>query len=176
GRSDGTFGDPIRSAIHPAWGAPALAVADFSNDGRLDVFTFDWDYHDNYGIANVVLGNGNGRFSLWETLEFGTDYSGGLGTGDINRDGLTDVAIAAGHDPDTGEPYLTTLLNDGNWPSVAPALPGDYNRNGTVDAADYVVWRNTLGTSRPNYSGADGNGNGVVDQNDHAIWRAHFGQ
>ena len=176
GRGDGTFGDPIRSAIHPAWGAPALAVADFSNDGRLDVFTFDWDYHDNYGIANVLLGNGNGRFSLWETLEFGTDYSGALGTGDINRDGRTDVAIAAGHDPDTGEPYLTVLFNDGNWPSVEPALPGDYNRNGTVDAADYIVWRNTLGTSRPNYSGADGNGNGVVDQDDHTVWRAHFGQ
>ena len=26
------------------------------------------------------------------------------------------------------------------------ALPnGDYNQNGTVDAADYVVWRNTIG-------------------------------
>jgi hypothetical protein len=28
-----------------------------------------------------------------------------------------------------------------------PALPGDYNGDGTVDAADYVVWRKTLGTT-----------------------------
>jgi hypothetical protein len=176
GRGDGTFGDPIRSAIRSSWGAPALAVADFSNDGRLDVFTFDWDFHDNYSIANVLLGSANGRFSSWETLDFSTVWSGGLGTGDINLDGLTDVAIAAGHDPDTGVPFFTVLLNDGNWPTVMPALPGDFNRSGTVDAADYVVWRKTLGASRPNYSGADGNGNGVIDQDDHSVWRAHFGQ
>ena len=36
---------------------------------------------------------------------------------------------------------------------------GDYNLNGTVDAADYVVWRKTLGTSvAPPFSGADGDG------------------
>ena len=150
-----------------------MAVADFSNDGRLDVFTFDWDYHDNYGIANVLLGSGNGRFSLWETLEFGTDYSGGLGTGDINRDGLTDVAIAAGHDPDTGEPYLTALFNDGNWPSVEPALPGDYNRNGTVDAADYVVWRKNNGTTNALPNDPTGGTIGTAQYNQ---WHAHFGQ
>jgi hypothetical protein len=27
-----------------------------------------------------------------------------------------------------------------------PAAPGDYNGNGIVDAADYVVWRKTDGT------------------------------
>ena len=107
-----------------------------SSTGRLDVFTFDWDFHDNYSIANVLLGSGNGRFSSWETIEFGTDWSGRLGTGDINLDGLTDVAIAAGYDPDTGVPYHTVLFNDGDWPSVLPALPGDYNRNGTVDIGD----------------------------------------
>jgi hypothetical protein len=176
GRGDGTFGDPIRSAIRPSWGAPALAVADFSNDGRLDVFTFDWDFHDNYSIANVLVGSANGQFWSWETLDFGTNWSGGLGTGDINGDGLTDVAIAAGHDSDTGVPFFTVLLNDGDWPSVVPALPGDFNRDGAVDAADYVVWRNTLGASRPNYSGADGNGSGIVDQEDHAVWRANFGE
>ena len=26
-------------------------------------------------------------------------------------------------------------------------MPGDYNQNGVVDAADYVVWRNGLGTT-----------------------------
>jgi hypothetical protein len=176
GLGDDTFGDPIRSAIQPAWGAPALAVADFSNDGRLDVFTFDWDFHDNWGHANVLLGGGNGRFSLWETMQFGTVWFGWLGTGDIIRDGQTDVAIAAGYDPDTGVPYHTVLYNDGNWPSVVPALPGDFNRNGSVDVADYVVWRKTLGASRPNYSGADGNGSGVVDLDDHAVWRAQFGR
>ena len=38
---------------------------------------------------------------------------------------------------------------ENGWPSLsppAPALPGDYNNDGTVDAADYVVWRDTLGS------------------------------
>ena len=30
--------------------------------------------------------------------------------------------------------------------TVLSALPGDYNGNGTVDAADYTVWRNHLGS------------------------------
>lgn len=52
---------------------------------------------------------------------------------------------------------------------------GDYNRNGTVDAADYSVWRETLGTGVSIYSGADGNGNGTIDIGDYTVWNAHFG-
>jgi hypothetical protein len=58
-------------------------------------------------------------------------------------------------------------------------LGGDYNGNGVVDGADYVVWRETLGsTTDPR---ADGSGpstgvpNGIVDQFDYAFWRANFG-
>jgi hypothetical protein len=62
-------------------------------------------------------------------------------------------------------------------PVVMPALAGDYNQNGTVDAADYVVWRNTLRqTGLTPFSGADGDGDGMVDQDDHGVWRANFGK
>jgi hypothetical protein len=57
----------------------------------------------------------------------------------------------------------------------APALLGDYTRNGTVDAADFVLWRNTLGQSVSAYSGADGSGNGAVGGEDYDVWTAHFG-
>jgi hypothetical protein len=59
--------------------------------------------------------------------------------------------------------------------SPAPPLPGDYNLDNVVDAADYVVWRKVLGTSVARYSSADGDGNGLVDQADHGVWRSHFG-
>jgi hypothetical protein len=53
--------------------------------------------------------------------------------------------------------------------------PGDYNRDGIVDAADYVVWRRTLGQSGQDLA-ADGNSNNRVDTADFEVWRAHFGQ
>lgn len=52
-------------------------------------------------------------------------------------------------------------------------LAGDYNRDGAVDAADYVVWRNLNGSS--GYYAADGNGDHLVDELDHTYWRQHMG-
>jgi hypothetical protein len=45
---------------------------------------------------------------------------------------------------------------------IVTLIPGDYNHNRIVDAADYVVWRIGLGTK--------------YTQNDYNVWRAHFGQ
>jgi Dockerin type I domain len=56
-----------------------------------------------------------------------------------------------------------------------PLLPGDYNENGTVDAADSVIWRKMLGATVTPYSGADGNGDGLVSDLDYQVWRSHFG-
>jgi len=47
--------------------------------------------------------------------------------------------------------------------ALIPPPPGDYNTNGSVDAADYVVWRMS-----PNDFGGDPEG--------YTTWRAHFGQ
>ncbi len=51
--------------------------------------------------------------------------------------------------------------------------PGDYNADGTVDAADYVVWRNTLGSVDD--LRADGNGNEMIDAGDYDVWKSLFG-
>ena len=56
---------------------------------------------------------------------------------------------------------------------TSAVLPGDYNDNGTVDAADYVVWRDNLGApanTLPNDT--DG---GVISQAQYATWFANFG-
>jgi hypothetical protein len=58
--------------------------------------------------------------------------------------------------------------------AVVPALAGDYNANGIVDAADYIVWRKTLGQNGIGLA-ADGSGNAVVDQADYTVWRGNFG-
>ena len=54
-------------------------------------------------------------------------------------------------------------------------VEGDYNRNGVIDAGDYVVWRKTRNTSVTAWSGADGNGDGLVNDADLAIWRTNLG-
>jgi hypothetical protein len=54
-------------------------------------------------------------------------------------------------------------------------LRGDYNSNGTVDAADYTTWRNSLGASGPDLA-ADGNGDDQVDMVDFGVWKAHYGE
>jgi len=54
-----------------------------------------------------------------------------------------------------------------------PNLPGDYNDDGIVDAADYVVWRRASATGD---LVADGNGDGLVNAGDYNFWRLHFGE
>lgn len=55
------------------------------------------------------------------------------------------------------------------------ASDGDFNGDGQVDAADYVVWRNNLGAADD--SALNGNGDGVagVDQSDYLVWKNNFG-
>jgi len=52
---------------------------------------------------------------------------------------------------------------------------GDFNQDGVVDAADYVVWRDTLGQTGRGLA-ADGDGNGQIDAGDYDVWKIHFGQ
>jgi hypothetical protein len=67
----------------------------------------------------------------------------------------------------TSQLYATGVLS-----VVAPGLPGDYNQNGTVDAADYVLWRNNLGSGTA-LANDDTPG---VGPDDYTRWRARFGQ
>jgi hypothetical protein len=63
-----------------------------------------------------------------------------------------------------GSEYSVSLLDETlSVNSVNFSLPGDYNRDGTVDAADYVVWRNS-----PNNFGGDPAG--------YNTWRTNFGR
>jgi hypothetical protein len=57
--------------------------------------------------------------------------------------------------------------------SLVEPLTGDYNENGVVDAADYVVWRDKLGTmsSLPN----DDIG-GTIGDSHFTQWRDNFGR
>jgi autotransporter-associated beta strand protein len=61
--------------------------------------------------------------------------------------------------------------------SAITSSPGDFNDDGSVDAADYTIWRDNLsGTFNLNGNGNETGGSaGVVDQADYDLWRANFG-
>jgi hypothetical protein len=56
-------------------------------------------------------------------------------------------------------------------------LPGDYDFNGFVDAADDTVWQDKFWRSvfGPDDLRADGDANGVVNSDDYNFWKSHFG-
>jgi hypothetical protein len=55
---------------------------------------------------------------------------------------------------------------------------GDYNDNGVVDAADYTIWRDTLGSTSDLRANGDNMGAsaGLIDQADYDIWKMNFGE
>jgi hypothetical protein len=61
--------------------------------------------------------------------------------------------------PLSGLAWNVTTNNSGVLLTVGAPLQGDFNGNGVVDAADYVVWRNTGGTPAA-----------------YNLWRANFGK
>jgi hypothetical protein len=56
-----------------------------------------------------------------------------------------------------------------NYVSGGSGIEGDYNNNGVVDAADYVLWRK--GGPLQN----EGRSTGVNDTADYLFWRTRFG-
>jgi hypothetical protein len=60
---------------------------------------------------------------------------------------------------------------------LPPTLAGDYNGDGKVDAADYIVWRDTFGSTTDLRANGDNSGasQGVIDQADYLTWMQNFG-
>jgi hypothetical protein len=59
--------------------------------------------------------------------------------------------------------------------ALPSAAVGDFNADGVVDVADYIVWRKTLGQSGALLA-ADGDGDGLVGAGDYGVWMGHLGQ
>jgi hypothetical protein len=65
-------------------------------------------------------------------------------------------------------------------PQAAPApgsggLPGDYNGNGMIDAADYIVWRDAMTLGLSTLPNRNSEISGLVGDEDFNYWRDHFG-
>jgi hypothetical protein len=130
---------------------PTLAIdVDYYDLGSA-TFTLEYDSIGSgayKSAGSVMLGNKN----TWKQHTFSIDdaYFGN------RQNNGADFRISAG----VGTTFYLDLIQV-NAAQIVP-MTVDFNADGTVDAADYVVWRNGLGT---NYT-----------QNNYKAWRANFGR
>ena len=90
-----------------------------------------------------------------------------LAIGDISSTNFTTDAAKAGL---SVQFILAEALTGGG------AVGGDYNGDGSVNAADYTVWRNNLGANLVlTNENPDAGTPGVVDQEDYLYWKSQFG-
>lgn len=93
----------------------------------------------------------------------GNYWYGWIGIRITNEADATGEVVGYGYETQKGVPILA---GDVGTPA---GVPGDYNGNNVVDAADYTVWRD--GGPLLN----EGASPGVVDEEDYNFWKSHFG-
>jgi hypothetical protein len=87
---------------------------------------------------------------------------------------ITSAAPASFHSKEGNAAMAPRLVVDGLLEFETPAgLPGDYNGDHVVNAADYTVWRNLLGTNTMLTNETESLG--IVDEADYDAWKANFG-
>jgi len=124
-----------------------------------------------------VLGDAPLAGTLSVSLIDGFTPSGGntfkvlTASGELTSAGLTLGGPDAGlfsMNIDTANDWITLITSGG------AGLPGDYSGNGTVDAADYTIFRDNLGDNS-SVLGGNGSGAATVVQADYDLWKQNFG-
>jgi hypothetical protein len=118
-------------------------------------------------LHSLILAEDGSVFS------FGNNFLGQLGLGTT---GDTVPAPTPINTTNLGGQVISQLAAGGwfNLLLTEPALPGDFNQDGSVDAADYAVWRKSVGQTGAALA-ADGNQDHEIDADDYNVWRGHFG-
>jgi RHS repeat-associated protein len=163
--------DPSKQALVTIdSGAPNSLVSPLPATESSPSFTVSWSGQDDPG------GSGIASYNIYVS-----DDGGSLAT--FVSGATSTSAVFHGVPGHTYSFYSAATDHVGNTESTAavadaattvPGPLGDYNRNSTVDAADYVLWRKTLNNNVSLYNEADGSGNGTIDSADYNVWRVNF--
>lgn len=193
------FANGMTPLIERKTGSASAFVDDLSGLGVLDesvIIAFDWNFLEDVREldSEVKLGGlGSGSLNgsiISNAVNAGLDFIDWGDGGSINESTVA-MVHAAGLELhvwtvdsllrmqeliDIGVDGITTNAPE-TLRSIVPfaPIPGDYNDDGTVNLADYTVWRNSLGSTIAAGAGADGSGNGLIDLADYSLWRSNFG-
>jgi autotransporter-associated beta strand protein len=161
----------------------------------LGVTNVGGDYLQTGGELAIELGLSSDRLVVSATASLAGKLDVSLADSFMPEIGQQFVILSASEIGGTFTELSLPLLDDGSWAvsylsdSVllqVTTLPGDFNADGGVDAADYVMWRKTGGTSldyqdwkrnfaqfesNPAIPAADFNGDYVIDVADYVMWR-----
>lgn len=160
---------PNQPAIDASGAAPMVWPTNtwFHLAATWDQATGKYDMYYNGTIIREAAQLTPGPLGLWDTHAFG-EYFDGLGLGCVydsggrRTQGLEDELYIFNRALSAAE--IQTLYN-----IAPPGVPGDYNGNGVVDTADYVLWRN----GGPLQNEVDTPG--TVNAADFDAWKARFG-
>ncbi|QDU89092.1 hypothetical protein Pla175_24780 [Pirellulimonas nuda] len=146
---------------------------DANNDGDMEdgatTYKIGLSFYDSDGDPNGFTSNSIRLDAGIAT----TDVSGDIPR--FNNDGQWSMSLNGGGGEYTFGDNSVTIDNLVIQFLEKPSAPGDYNEDGTVDAADYTVWRDNLGTLITLPNEGVGVTPGEVTSDDYEFWKTQFG-
>lgn len=131
--------------------------------------------YDQFGVVATTAGvlSGTGTNGIRDTLL--KDWTSGPSSITIGNYSKTTGAWINSGKGGASFPGSVYALSDPITVPTPPAVHGDFNSDGVVDASDYVIWRKHIGYAVPRWTGGDANGNGFVEWVDYGPWRENYG-
>jgi PEP-CTERM motif len=154
---------------------PSTGQAQLKNDTTLSLAI------DGYAITSTgaALKPANGSWNSFQDHGFsGWQESAPTTSALTELNPVGPMTIVAGQTISMGSLFNTAMPQTGialKFLIGATPVAGDYNNNGVVDAADYVVYREHLGQTFALPNEDPSSSPGMVTSADYDYWKAHFG-
>jgi hypothetical protein len=128
------------------------------------------------GTPVTAMANRNPSALVPEPFGVGGHYQACCGEGETFAGNIAEIIIFARTLTPQEIADVENYLDAKYFAAPPMGVAGDYNDNGTVDSADYVLWRNNVGqlvaldNENPGATTP-----GLVDGEDYDFWRSRFG-